>query len=120
VRELVADEEVAALLGEVPVDDAEDALHLVLVPLDGRRQLLVVVVREPAQLPEVGPLAANLEVLPAARRAPLLGGRVVELGVLVVFLDQVVDDGTRLFGRGGRGVSSFGLPSSDEDRELVF
>ena len=51
---------------------------------------------EPGILPEVRALPAHLEVLPAFLR-PFLGeASVVDFGILVVFLDQVVDDGARL------------------------
>ncbi len=87
VCELIADQEVGAVLDEMSVDDADDALDLVRVSLDGGGQLLRVVVREPAELPEVGPLPTDLEVLPTARRALFFRRRVVQLGVFVVFLD---------------------------------
>lgn len=87
VSDPIADEERSPLAREVRVDDAEHAPHLVRVPLDGGRQPFVVVRREPPELPEVRPLPAHLEVLPAAGRVALFCCCVVQLRGLVVFFD---------------------------------
>lgn len=71
----------------MPVDDADDAFDLILVSLDGGRQPLWVMLLEPAELAEVRPLSADLEVLPATCRALFLQCCVMEFGVFVVFLD---------------------------------
>lgn len=54
---LVADEPARGRPRQVQLEHRPHALHLLRVPLDGRRQLLVVHAREPDRLPVVGALA---------------------------------------------------------------
>lgn len=61
---LVADKPlgIGRLGGQDALEDTEDALDLVGIPLDSRRELLLVEVLEPAALAKVRALAARLEV----------------------------------------------------------
>lgn len=111
---LVTDKVLGTRTLEVLVQDCEHTLDLVAISLDCRLDLLAVVVGEPDALAEVRALSGDLEVEPdemisraflserSDRILPLLqevllgSGSVCELVLLVVLVDQVLDNGTRL------------------------
>lgn len=81
------------------VNDSQDALCLVAVSLDGRRQVLLgMKVGEPHLLAKHGTLAAHLEHEPAISSPPLLQiiFSVTDEIVLIISVDDVLDNGARL------------------------
>jgi hypothetical protein len=133
---LVTDEVFGARLFEVLVQDCDHTLDLLAVSLDDRVDLALVVVSEPDALSEVRALSGDLEVepkyivsrasldryidggLPLLQQVLLRGGSVCELVLLVVLLDQVLDNGTRL----PKGKASVGILNgrcSSVDTELL-
>lgn len=96
IRALLANEVWGLLLGEVRVNDSQDALDLSGVTFLGRRKLVLVEVAEPCLLAEVRTLTGHLEVKPLVGFVLLRHRGVAELVVGVVGFDEVLDDGTRL------------------------
>lgn len=94
IRAFVADQVPGALLLELRIQHADDALNLLDVSVYGGRELLGVVVLEPGGLAVVGSLAGDLEVEPLVAEVLLREAGVADGLVLVVGLDQVLVDGT--------------------------
>ena len=133
---LVTDKVLRARLFEVLVQDCEHTLDLVAVSLDCRFDLLRMVVGEPDALAEVRALSGDLEVepdgdvsrvsldgyidcdLPLLQQVLLRGGSVCELVLLVILLDQVLDNGTRL-PEGDASVGVLDGRCSSVDTELL-
>ena len=79
------------LLRQDGLQDAQNALDFVAVPVDSAGNLLRVEVGEPSSLAEVGALARGLEVEPLKLMVALVAGyRDPVLGV--VLINQVLDD----------------------------
>ena len=79
------------LLRQDRLQDAQNTLDLVAVPIDSAGNLLRVEVGEPSSLAEVGALARGLEVEPLKLMVALVAGyRDPVLGV--VLINQVLDD----------------------------
>ncbi len=86
-----------ALLLQMAVDDAENALDFVAVALDGGSDALFGVEEgKPGFLAKKGALARHLEMEPAEGDIFLFSGVVVERVRLVVGVDKIFEDCTRL------------------------
>jgi hypothetical protein len=93
VGSLVTHKVLCPLLLKLLINDPDDALDLLQIPVNGRLDLFGMERGEPSGLAEVGALAGHLEVEPALAE-PFLGeGAVRELAVGVVRLDEVLVDG---------------------------
>ena len=75
---------------------AKNALQLVIVALDGGRNLLGVEVCKPSCLSEVWALSADLKGQPLIAEVALLESIVAELVRCVVLRNEVLNDGTAL------------------------
>lgn len=133
---LVANKVLGARTLEVLVQDCEHTLDLVAISFDRRLDLLSVVVGEPDALAEVRALSRDLEVepdesvsracssrdidgnLPLLQEVLLGSGSVGELVLLVVLIDQVLDNGTRL-PEGDASVRILNGRCSSVDTELL-
>lgn len=83
------------------VDNANDAFHFSVVTFDYRSDVFFRVEQgEPGFLTKVGSLAGDLQEEPGFAGVGVGFGSVVEGAGLVVFIDQVFDDGTGLIGEG--------------------
>lgn len=96
ISHLVQDEVLAAHLGQMAINHRHHALRLLQVPLDSARELLVVEHGEPERLAVVRALARGLEEQPLLLGEAFLDGRVAELVLFVVRLDEVGEDGAGL------------------------
>lgn len=94
IRAFVADQVPGALLLELRVQHADDALNLLDVSVYGGGELLRVEVLEPGALAVVGSLAGDLEVEPLVAEVLLREAGVADGLALVVGLDQVLVNGT--------------------------
>ena len=98
VRDLVPRQIFRTLLLQVPINDARNALDLVGVAVDGGLDVLLWVEEgEPGFLAKVGALSGGLEVQPGEGGVFFFGGVGVQGLGFIVLVDEVFDDGARLY-----------------------